>query len=140
MNKVYLIGNLTRDPELSETNTGISVCRFAIAVNRNYSGSDGERQTDFFNITVWRNNAENCGRYLKKGSKVAVVGSLQNRSYEDKDGIKRNVTDIVASEVEFLSSKSASDGQEEEFRPHRESQPAKKPELEVMVDDDTLPF
>ncbi len=139
MNKVYLIGNLTRDPELSETNTGISVCRFAIAVNRNYSGSDGERQTDFFNITVWRNNAENCGRYLKKGSKVAVVGSLQNRSYEDKDGIKRNVTDIVASEVEFLSSKSASDGQDEEFKPHRESS-GKKPELEVMVDDDTLPF
>lgn len=139
MNKVYLIGNLTRDPELSETNTGISVCRFAIAVNRNYSGSDGERQTDFFNITVWRNNAENCGRYLKKGSKVAVVGSLQNRSYEDKDGIKRNVTDIVASEVEFLSSKSASDGQDEEFKPHRESS-VKKPELEVMVDDDTLPF
>lgn len=139
MNKVYLIGNLTRDPELSETNTGISVCRFAIAVNRNYSGSDGERQTDFFNITVWRNNAENCGRYLKKGSKVAVVGSLQNRSYEDKDGIKRNVTDIVASEVEFLSSKSSSDGQDEEFKPHRESS-GKKPELEVMVDDDTLPF
>ena len=139
MNKVYLIGNLTRDPELSETNTGISVCRFAIAVNRNYSGSDGERQTDFFNITVWRNNAENCGRYLKKGSKVAVVGSLQNRSYEDKDGIKRNVTDIVASEVEFLSSKSARDGQDEEFKPHRESS-GKKPELEVMVDDDTLPF
>ena len=141
MNKVYLIGNLTRDPELTETNTGISVCRFAIAVNRNYSGSDGERQTDFFNITVWRNNADNCGKYLKKGSKVAIVGSLQNRSYEGKDGIKRNVTDIVASEVEFLSSKNASDGQDEDYsRPHRDNQSSKKPELEVMVDDDTLPF
>ena len=108
MNKVYLIGNLTRDPELSETPNGISLCRFAIAVNRNYS-SDGERQTDFFNITVWRTQAENCGRYLRKGSKVAIVGSLQNRSYEDKDGIKRNVTDIIASEVEFLASRSATE-------------------------------
>ena len=107
MNKVYLIGNLTRDPELSETGSGIKVCRFAIAVNRTYSNNDGERMTDFFNITVWRNQAENCGRYLKKGSKVAVVGSLQNRSYEDKDGVKRNVTDIVANEVEFLSTKNA---------------------------------
>jgi single-strand DNA-binding protein len=137
MNKVYLIGNLTRDPELSETTSGIALCRFSIAVNRNYSGSDGERQTDFFNIIVWRTQAENCGRYLKKGSKVAIVGSLQNRNYEDKDGNKRTVTDIVANEVEFLSSKASGDGQEEEPRPVRTG---KKPELEVMADDDQLPF
>ena len=66
MNKVYLIGNLTRDPELSEIPSGIALCRFSIAVNRNYSSSDGERQTDFFNITVWRTQAENCGRYLTR--------------------------------------------------------------------------
>lgn len=136
MNKVYLIGNLTRDPELSETSNGIAVCKFSIAVNRNYAGSDGERVTDFFNITVWRNQADNCGRYLKKGSKVAIVGSLQNRSYEDKEGIKRNVTDIVANEVEFLSTKNAQEGVDEEPRPVVK----KKPELEVMVDDDQLPF
>jgi len=139
MNKVYLIGNLTRDPETSETGSGVTLCRFAIAVNRNYSSSDGERQTDFFNITVWRALAENCGKYLKKGSKVAVVGSLQNRSYEDKDGIKRNVTDIVASEVEFLSSKNSGDAMDDEPTPRRSSA-SKKPELEVMTDDDTLPF
>ena len=134
MNKVYLIGNLTRDPELAETNNGIKVCRFAIAVNRNYSSNDGERQTDFFNITVWRTQAENCGRYLKKGSKVAVVGSLQNRSYEDKDGIKRNVTDIIANEVEFLSTRSASDDETTEIR-------REKPRLEPVADDDDgLPF
>ena len=138
MNKVYLIGNLTRDPEVSETGSGLTLCRFSIAVNRNYSSSDGERQTDFFNITVWRALAENCGKYLKKGSKVAVVGSLQNRSYEDKDGIKRNVTDIVANEVEFLSSKNSGDGDEDPAP--RRSMPSKKPELEVMTDDDTLPF
>lgn len=139
MNKVYLIGNLTRDPETSETGSGVTLCRFAIAVNRNYSSSDGERQTDFFNITVWRALAENCGKYLKKGSKVAVVGSLQNRSYEDKDGIKRNVTDIVASEVEFLSSKNSGDAMDDEPAPRRTTA-SKKPELEVMPDDDTLPF
>ena len=138
MNKVFLIGNLTRDPEMSETPSGIPYCRLGLAVNRPYSGSDGERATDFFNITVWRAQAENCGRYLKKGSKVSVVGSLQNRSYEDKDGIKRNVTDIVANEVEFLSSKNSGEGDEDPAP--RRSMPSKKPELEVMTDDDTLPF
>lgn len=140
MNKVYLIGNLTRDPEQSETSGGIPFCRFSIAVNRNYASSDGERITDFFNITVWRGQAESCGRYLKKGSKVAIVGSLQNRSYEDKDGNKRNVTDIVASEVEFLSSKSSSDAQEDYHPSEMSSKTDKKPELEVMADDDQLPF
>lgn len=140
MNKVYLIGNLTRDPEVSETSSGLTLCRFAIAVNRNYSSSDGERQTDFFNITVWRALAENCGKYLRKGSKVAVVGSLQNRSYEDKDGIKRNVTDIIASEVEFLSSKNSGEAMDDDPAPRRSASATKKPELEVMSDDDTLPF
>jgi single-strand DNA-binding protein len=137
-NLVVLTGRLTADPELKTTPNGISVTTFSIAVNRNYSSSDGERQTDFFNITVWRTQAENCGRYLKKGSKVAIVGSLQNRTYEDKDGNKRTVTDIVANEVEFLSSKGAGEGQEEEPRPM--SSGSKKPELEVMADDDQLPF
>lgn len=135
MNKVYLIGNLTRDPEVAETSSGITVCRFAIAVNRNYSSSDGTRETDFFNITVWRSQAENCGKYLRKGSKVAVVGSLQNRSYEDKDGIKRNVTDIVANEVEFLSTKNSSD---DDDVPQRR-QASNKSQLEEVSEDD-LPF
>ena len=104
MNKVFLIGNLTRDPELSETSNGTAYCRFTIAVSRNY----GDKETDFFNIVTWRGQAENCGKFLAKGKKVAVVGSLQNRSYEDKDGNKRTVTDIVASEVEFLSAANSS--------------------------------
>lgn len=97
MNKVYLIGNLTRDPELAETSSGIKVCRFAIAVNRTYAGSDGNRETDFFNITVWRTQAENCGRYLKKGSKVAIVGSLQNRSTRTKKAL--NATLPISSQA-----------------------------------------
>ena len=134
MNKVILVGNLTRDPELTETPSGIAVCRFAIAVSRDYANSEGERETDFFNITVWRGRAENCGKYLKKGNKVAVVGSLQNRSYDDKDGIKRYVTDIVASEVEFLTPKtSGGDIEETSFEPKT------RPVLEA-IDDNQLPF
>ena len=105
MNKLFLIGNLTKDPELSETASGVSVCRLSLAVNRPYQDSDGERKADFFNVTVWREKADNCGRYLSKGNKVAIVAFLQNRSYEDKDGNKRFVTDIVADEVEFLTPK-----------------------------------
>ncbi len=130
MNKVYLIGNLTRDPELSETSSGIAFCRFSIAVNRTFANADGNREADFFNITVWRNQAENCSKFLKKGSKVAVVGSLQNHSYEDKDGIKRTLTDIVASEIEFLSTGNRSD----------EVEPVKKPGPIVEEDDNDLPF
>ena len=135
MNKVILVGNLTRDPELTETPSGVAVCRFAIAVSRDYANADGTRETDFFNITVWRGRAENCGKYLKKGSKVAVVGSLQNRSYEDKDGIKRNVTDVVANEVEFLSPK----GQGEEGDTTVVSSRRERPQLEA-IDDNQLPF
>ena len=102
MNKVIMIGNLTRDPELRETPNGTPVCSFAIAVKRDY----GEDITDFFNVNVWQNQAQNCNEYLKKGSKVGIVGSIQTRSYEDKDGIKRNVTEIIAREVEFLTPKS----------------------------------
>ena len=134
MNKVILVGNLTRDPELTETPSGVAVCRFAIAVSRDYANSDGTRETDFFNITVWRGRAENCGKYLKKGNKVAVVGSLQTRSYEDKDGIKRNVTDIVASDVEFLTPKSAQSDDEEVS-----TVSTKRPQLEA-IDDNQLPF
>ena len=139
MNKVILVGNLTRDPELTETSTGIAVCRFAIAVSRDYANAEGTRETDFFNITVWRGRAENCGKYLKKGNKVAIVGSLQTRSYEDKDGIKRNVTDVVASEVEFLTPKNSQGFEgEEDFEPVVSSR-RERPQLEA-IDDNQLPF
>lgn len=135
MNKVFLVGNLTRDPELSETPNGIAVCRFSIAVTRDYANSEGTRDADFFNITVWRGRAENCGKYLKKGNKVAIVGSLQTRSYEDKDGIKRNVTDVIANEVEFLTPKGTQgDGEDAPIIAKKE-----RPQLEA-IDDNQLPF
>lgn len=135
MNKTILIGNLTRDPELSETPSGVAVCKFSIAVSRDYADADGNRETDFFNITVWRDRAENCGKYLKKGNKVAIVGKLQNRSYEDKDGVKRYVTDIIADEVEFLTPKQAS----QEEAPAVMSTTRQRPQLE-QIDDSQLPF
>ena len=92
MNKVFLVGNLTKDPELSTTTNGISVCRFSLAVSRRYVGASGERETDFINIVVWRGQAENCHKYLKKGSKCGIVGTLQTRSYDAQDGTKRYVT------------------------------------------------
>lgn len=134
MNKVILIGNLTRDPDYGETQSGISFCNFSIAVNRPYNDSNGERQTDFFNIKTWRGQADNCAKYLRKGSKVGVVGSLQTRTYEDNDGNKRNVTEIVANEVEFLSSANNSDDSGETTRAQRS-----RPELEP-IDDGDLPF
>ena len=136
MNKVYLIGNLTRDPEISETTSGVAFCRFSIAVNRTFINADGNRDADFFNITVWRNQAENCGKFLKKGSKVAIVGSLQNRTYDDKDGIKRTVTDVIANEVEFLTPKTA--GGEDVDAPVVSAR-RERPQLEA-IDDNQLPF
>ena len=143
LNKIILIGNLCRDPELTETNGGIAVCRFSIAVNRTFKDDSGKPVTDFFNITAFRNQAENCGKYLKKGSKVAVIGSLQNRTYEDKQGVKRTVTDIIASEVEFIGGKQNAepDGDSGSERGTQTEMKAtqKRPTLEPEQDD-TLPF
>lgn len=109
MNKFFIIGNLTKDPELTETKSGVKVCRFTVAVNRSYTNSDGERETDFFNCTAWRGQAENVARYCVKGNKIAVTGSVQMRNYEDNDGVKRIAVDVVAQEVEFLSQKQNSE-------------------------------
>lgn len=105
MNKIILIGNLTRDPESGVTANGVGYTRFTLAVNRTYPDANGNREADFINITTWRKTAEACGKHLFKGSKVGVSGSLQQRRYEDRDGIKRTAFDVVADEVEFLSPK-----------------------------------
>ncbi|MBO5910206.1 MAG: single-stranded DNA-binding protein [Clostridia bacterium] len=135
MNKVFLIGNLTRDPELSTTNSGISVCRISIAVSRRFANADGSRETDFFNVVAWRAIAENCAKYLKKGSKIAVMGSIQNRSYEGTDGTKRYTTDITAEEIEFLSTKG--DETASDSAMHNEPDTGLQP---IDDDDNTLPF
>ncbi len=140
MNKIILIGNLTRDPELTETSGGVIVCHFAIAVNRSYTSSDGDRQTDFFNVTAWRGLAENVARYCSKGVKVAVSGSVQIRNYEGNDGVKRTAVDVIAQEVEFLTPHSSS-GDDFYDAPAAEKPAAKrKPALESFDDDGDIPF
>ncbi|MEG1524764.1 MAG: single-stranded DNA-binding protein [Clostridia bacterium] len=110
MNKITLIGNLTHDPEVRSTPNGVTVCSFTIAVNRRFAGQDGNRQTDFFRINAWRQLGDTCARYLSKGRKVAVIGELQARTYEAKDGTTRLSLDVSADEVEFLTPKSQDDG------------------------------
>lgn len=105
MNKIFIIGNLTRDPEIRTTQSGASVCSFSVAVTRRFP-VNGERQTDFFNVNAWRGLAENCQKFLAKSKKVAVVGELQARTYTAKDGTTRVSLDVSADEVEFLSPRS----------------------------------
>ena len=105
MNKITLIGNLTNDPETRSTPNGVTICTFTIATNRRFANSDGERQSDFFRINAWRQLGEVCAKHLAKGKKVAVVGELQARIYDAKNGEKRMSLDVQADEVEFLSPK-----------------------------------
>ncbi len=140
MNKVFLIGNLTRDPELTETSSGVPVCHFSIAVNRNYSSNNGERQTDFFNCTAWRATAETIARYTKKGKKVSVVGSIQLRNYEDNQGVTRTAVDIICQDIEFLSPKDSDDSFNDVNESPRQSAPKRKPVLQAMDDDSDIPF
>lgn len=144
MNKVQLIGRLTRDPELRYTPNNRPVAQFTIAVNRRYAKESDEVQADFFRIVIWGKQAENCKTYLSQGSQVGVVGELRNRDYEDRDGVKRYVTEILASEVDFLSHKK----QDSDTAPLPEEPPAYNYQGEqslydndvYTLSDDDLPF
>ena len=104
-NKVILIGNMTADPELKQTATGISVCSFSIAVNRRFNKADqGQQNVDFINIVTWRQQAEFVSRYFKKGNPILICGQLQTRSWNDNQGQKRYATEVVADEVSFVAS------------------------------------
>lgn len=131
MTKVFLIGNLTRDPELTETAAGAPVCRFSVAVNRR---ADGEQVADFYNVTAWRKTAEAIARYTKKGNKIAVYGDLQIRQYEDRSGIRRTSVDVTAQDVEFLTPK------QEDGNPAPAQGYSRKPALESFDDDGDIPF
>ena len=105
MNTVIMAGRLTKDPELRQTISGVSVASFAIAVNRMYKNSDGSRTADFFNCTAWRTTGEFVYNYFRKGDGIVLFGELQNRNYEDKNGQKRTAVDIVVDTVEFAQGK-----------------------------------
>lgn len=115
MNRVMLIGRLTAKPELRYTGTNVPYSRFSIAVNRTFSNNQGQRETDFINVVVWRKQAENVCNFLDKGSLVAVEGRLQTGNYDDKDGNKRYTMDVVGDNVQFLESKSQSQNRANSF-------------------------
>lgn len=131
MNKIFLLGGLVRDPELNTTSNGKSVCKFSIGVKRKFENTEGQRESDYFNIVVWGTMGENCNKYLRKGSKVSIIGSVQTRTYDAKDGTKRYVTEVIAETVEFISSGTNKSG-------NTQSQ-TETPELEEISDSD-LPF
>lgn len=160
MNKVFLIGRLTRDPEMRTISTGAVTTTFSIAVNRNFTNSQGERTADFFNCIAWRKLAENISKYCQKGTQIAIEGRIQNRSYNAQDGTKRYVTEIICDNVTFLSSRNDSSS----YVPNDYEQPnvenevsdyGKSPDIasndlaedpyanmgaEVSLSDDDLPF
>jgi len=149
MNKVILIGRLTRDPEVKTTQSQVSVCSFTIAVDRKFKSASGEKQADFISCVAWRQQAEFLGRYFQKGSRVGIVGNLQSRSYDDANGKKVYVTEVIVDEIEFVESKheGAQGGGYEQpaARPAVSTNPIPAPSADngfypSMDDDTTLPF
>lgn len=113
MQAIFITGSLVSDPEVRTTPSGITVCAFTVATNRRFPNKDGDRVTDFFRINAWRGLADTCAKYLAKGRKVAVIGELQARMYDGKDGEKRMSLDVQADEVEFLTPKSQAEQPEQ---------------------------
>ncbi len=109
MNKTFLVGRLTKDPELKYLSNNIAVANFTIAINRTFANQSGEREADFINIVVWRKQAENAKKYLSKGSLVGIDGRIQTRSYDNPEGKKVYITEVVADNVQFLESKNQKD-------------------------------
>jgi single-strand DNA-binding protein len=105
MNKWLGIGRLVKDPEVKTTQSQISVCSFTLAVDRKFKNADGERQADFLNCVAWRQQAELLGKYFQKGSRIGIIGNLQSRSYDDANGKKVYVTEVIVDEIEFVESK-----------------------------------
>jgi len=117
MNKIMLIGNLGRDPEMNYTPSGVAVTKFSLAVNRITKSSTGEKEkeTEWFNIVAWRQLAEICNNYLHKGDKVYIDGRLQQRKYTDKNGIDRWMVEVIVNDMEMLTPKSAQSGSSSDF-------------------------
>lgn len=136
MNRVVIIGNLTRDPESTTTSGGVQKCSFTVAVQRRFANAQGVKEADFIPVVCWRQLAELCSRYLAKGRKVGIEGSIQTRSYDAQDGTKRYVTEIIADGVEFLGSRDGGERDEAPAAPAQKQQGGFTP----VDDDDELPF
>ncbi len=152
MNKVILMGRLTRDPELRSTPNNINVCQFTVAVDRRFKSASGERQADFINCTAWRQTADFIARYFTKGARIAVVGSIQTSSWDDNEGKRQYKTEVVVDEAYFTESKGGGDSQNANYGersnyPSPSAAPATtrpsggyKDEFVPAPDDTVLPF
>lgn len=143
INRVILVGRLTKDPEYRQTPNGVSVATFTLAVNRSFTNSQGEREADFINVVVFRKQAENVSKYLSKGSLAGVDGRIQSRSYENNEGRRVFVTEVVADSVQFMDSK-GSNQQNDQSQQQRGQAPAGDNPFandnNTNIDDDDLPF
>lgn len=139
MNKLTIIGNLTRDPELRTTQSGLNVCSFTVAVNRRRKAQD-QTEADYFRVTAWRELGENCQRYLAKGRKVAVCGPVTVSTYTANDGTTRANLEVTADEVEFLSSREEASAPAEPSRPAKQQTVPQSDSGYTEVQDDDLPF
>lgn len=139
-NKVILIGNITKDIELKQTPSGVSVVSFTIAVNRKYKNEDGTTSTDFINCVAWRKTAEFAAQWFKKGKSIVVCGALQSRSYADNQGNKRYVTEVVADEVGFAESKGDNNGTSDTYAAPSYANTENAPKFEAVSEEDDLPF
>ena len=149
LNKIFIMGRLTRDPELRRTQNGTAVTSFTLAVDRDFKNADGTKDTDFIDVVAWRNTAEFVSKYFSKGRMAVVSGRLQIRNWEDKDGNKRKTAEIVAESVYFGDSKrdgqnaSAAAPTSSEFKPLPSTTPVpfSAPDMPQMeIGDDDLPF
>ena len=139
LNRAILMGRLTRDPELKQTPNNVSVATFSLAVDRNYQSVKDNKQTDFINIVAWRHTAEFVSKYFTKGQLVAVEGSIQTRSYQDKDGNNRTVFEVVADQVYFAEKKQNGNASEKQEEPQENFDVNDFEEFDAG-DDDDLPF
>jgi single-strand DNA-binding protein len=139
LNKVILQGRLTGDPELKTTTAGVTVTSFSIAVERNYQ-ANGQRESDFFNVTAWRKTAEFISRFFTKGNKILLVGELQQRSYQTQQGEKRTVVEVIANEAYFCDGKKAENEQNEIQFPTPQFAVSNDNNFEEMSTEDVLPF
>ena len=146
LNKVILAGRIVADPELKQTQSGVALVTFRLAVNRRFTSRDSQQQNeaDFFNVTAWRNTAEFIAKYFRKGSAICICGSIQNRNWTDQQGVKHYMTDIIAEEANFVENRNAQDsssvGSDAFSAPAYSSPAASAPKFEEIKTDDDLPF
>lgn len=138
MNKVILVGNLTKDPEQRTTPSGVSVVTFTVAVQRKFKSQDGQYQADFISCVAWRSTAEFIGKYFSKGSKIGVVGNIQTRNYDDANGVRKYVTEVVVDEAEFVTSKSQNPSAGREDQQYGDPPPAQNQNQKQMPSADEL--